>query len=93
MPNAPTHARRRRRSAHTRLRRERRARGFTQARLAAAVGVDQEAVSQWERLPVTTPRRRYRPALEAIFGLPIDELLKPDNDNGATGRADDAAHT
>ena len=62
----------------TRLARLRRERKLTLRAVAKACNCSHVAVLHWERGQVV-PQRRFRPTLEAIFGLPIEELLKPDD--------------
>jgi len=60
----------------------RRAAGLTQVQLAAAVGVPQQTISQWER-GVAAPRDDRRPHLARALGTTPAELFAyPDNGNG-----------
>lgn len=52
----------------------RRSAGITQTKLAAMMGVNQTAVSQWERDAVR-PATDKLPALAAALGCRIDELF------------------
>ncbi|MDP3486685.1 MAG: helix-turn-helix transcriptional regulator [Bacillota bacterium] len=56
------------------IRVKREAKGLTQCQLATAMGVDQTAVSQWER-GETLPRADRLPDLAKILGCTIDQLL------------------
>jgi len=56
------------------IRKKREAKGLTQDQLADALGVDQTAVSQWER-GVTLPRADKLPELAKLLGCTIDELF------------------
>jgi len=59
----------------TRLRTEREARGWSQQHLASLVGArDRSIVSRWEG-GSRKPYRRHAVRLEALFGLPIADLL------------------
>jgi hypothetical protein len=42
----------------------------------------------WESGSVKLPRRRFRSALEAIFGLSVEELFTPERTNGAAPKGD-----
>lgn len=57
------------------IRTRREAKGLTQGQLAKAMGVDQTAVSQWER-GETLPRAERLPDLARILGCSIDQLLR-----------------
>lgn len=60
----------------------RRAAGLTQVQLAAAVGVPQQTISQWER-GVAAPRDDRRPHLARALGITVAELFAyPDGTNG-----------
>jgi putative transcriptional regulator len=63
----------------TNLRHHRRARGMRQSDLADLLRVDQTTVSLWEN-GQALPRRRSAAALQAIFGVPLAELLQNDDD-------------
>lgn len=52
-----------------------------QAALAELLNVHQTTVSGWE-IGLATPRPRSIARLEAIFGVPIAELLAPETENG-----------
>lgn len=56
------------------IRAKREAKGLTQCQLARAMGVDQTAVSQWER-GETLPRADRLPMLAKILGCTVDQLL------------------
>ena len=56
------------------LRRQRKAKGMTQAALAASIGVTFQAVSKWET-GRSAPDVFLLPALAAVFGCPIDALF------------------
>ena len=60
-----------------RLRELREANGMSQQQFAAAMGVGQSVVSNWEA-EVALPRTRQLPALAKIFGCSIDELYAPE---------------
>ena len=47
---------------------------LSQAQLAALLGVNQTAVSQWER-GVVSPRAETLKKLAVVFGVTIDQLL------------------
>lgn len=51
--------------------------GITQAQLAEKIGVNQKAVSQWERGD-TNPSADKLPAIAATLGCTIDDLFKHD---------------
>lgn len=51
--------------------------GITQAQLAKKIGVNQKAVSQWERGD-TNPSADKLPAIAATLGCTIDDLFKHD---------------
>ena len=51
--------------------------GITQAKLAEKIGVNQKAVSQWERGD-TNPSADKLPAIAATLGCTIDDLFKQD---------------
>ena len=59
--------------------RERRLRGAisTQREVAKAVGVQESAVSKWER-GLTKPRADKLPLLAKLYGCTIEELLADD---------------
>lgn len=59
---------------HTRLREERRRRGWTQARLARTLHVSHTSVSHYE-VGFSRPRPATADALEDIFGIPAGDLL------------------
>lgn len=54
----------------------RRSRNLTQQQLADKLGIDQGAVSRWERCHIT-PSARYRQELEAILNAPLMEMDRP----------------
>lgn len=54
----------------------RRLRHLTQQQLAESLGIDQGAVSRWERGHIN-PSARYRQQLEAILGSPLMEMDQP----------------
>ncbi len=64
----------------TQLKRHRVAAGFTQLRLADAVGVSRQAVVEWQR-GAKHPYARNARKLEAVLGAPIAVLLAPENTN------------
>lgn len=81
---------------HTRLREERRARGWTQARLARTLHVSHTSVSHYE-VGFSRPRPATAAALSDIFGVPADELLsvaadltKPTATGASQGGTNDA---
>lgn len=80
----------RRQAMPTRLEVERRSRGWSQSDLARFVGLTSPgAASRWENLnrrPSTAVAQR----LEALLGLRLDELLAPENANGAAPEDDSA---
>lgn len=53
---------------------ERERAGLTQAEVAKTVGVDQSAVSLWER-GKTSPRAALLPELARLYGCTVDDLL------------------
>ena len=60
------------------LRDRRKARGYSQERLASALGVDRTTVSRWDR-GETVPQPEYRPKLAALLDLDLvtlDALIK-----------------
>lgn len=59
-----------------RIKNLRRTRHLTQQQLAEKLGIDQGAVSRWERCHIT-PSARYRKELEAIFDAPLMEMDQP----------------
>lgn len=64
------------------LQQMRRARGLSQAKLAALIGVHQTAISQWEK-GRTSPDRRSLSRLSEVLGVSIDALLGNDVTTGA----------
>ena len=50
--------------------------GFTQEYVAEAVGVSRQAVSKWEN-GASEPSTANLMALSKLYGLPVDELLRP----------------
>lgn len=68
---------------YTKLRSERKRRGWTLAYLAGLLNVHVSTVHLWEQ-GKHAPYRRTSDVLEAIFGMPIDALLEPENTNGRT---------
>ncbi len=56
----------------TTIRQLRQARGWTQERVARRVGVQQDAVSKWER--GYRPRAKYQQALADLFGVPVEAI-------------------
>lgn len=54
----------------------RRSRHLTQQQLAEKLGIDQGAVSRWERCHIT-PSARYRQELEAVLDAPLMEMDRP----------------
>ena len=61
----------------TRLRAVCRERGYSLRRLARELDTSPEAVRAWQA-GENRPQRRNARALQAVFGMPVDELLKPD---------------
>jgi transcriptional regulator with XRE-family HTH domain len=51
--------------------------GLTQKQAADALGVDQSAVSLWDR-GITRPRAALLPKVAKLYGCTVDELLAPD---------------
>lgn len=49
--------------------------GLTQKQAAAALGVDQSAISFWET-GANNPRASLLPRIAALYGCTVDELLK-----------------
>ena len=66
----------------TGIREMRVAKELTQDQLAAAVGVTQGAVVQWEN-GTTAPRFRTLPRLAEVLGVPVDKLVEAINENEA----------
>jgi len=54
----------------------RRSRHLTQQQLAEKLGIDQGAISRWERCHIT-PSARYRQELEAVLDAPLMEMDRP----------------
>lgn len=54
----------------------RRSKNLTQQQLAERLGIDQGAVSRWERCHIT-PSARYRQELEAVLEAPLMEMDRP----------------
>ena len=50
--------------------------GFTQEYVAEALGVSRQAVSKWEN-GASEPSTANLMALSKLYGLPVDELLRP----------------
>ena len=65
---------------HTEIRSRRLAKGITQVRLAALVGIGQPALVNWEHGRFAPEKLAVRERLETILGAPIDVLLE--NENG-----------
>lgn len=59
-----------------RIKNLRRSRHLTQQELAEKLGIDQGAVSRWERGHIT-PSARYRQQLEAVLEAPLMEMDQP----------------
>lgn len=59
-----------------RIKNLRRARHLTQQELAEKLGIDQGAVSRWERGHIT-PSARYRQELESVLEAPLMEMDQP----------------
>lgn len=59
-----------------RIKRLRRARNLTQQQLAEKLGIDQGAVSRWERGHIL-PSARYRQELELVLEAPLMEMDQP----------------
>lgn len=59
-----------------RIKKLRRSRHLTQQQLAERLGIDQGAVSRWERCHIT-PSARYRQELEAVLDAPLMEMDRP----------------
>lgn len=51
--------------------------GLTQKQAADKLGVDQSAVSLWDR-GITRPRASMLPEIAKLYGCTVDELLAPD---------------
>lgn len=49
--------------------------GLTQKQAAAALGVDQSAISFWET-SINNPRTAMLPKIAALYGCTVDELLE-----------------
>ena len=64
-------------SVHQRIRSGRLALGLTEKEFADRVGVSRGAVQQWEKPGGTAPTRRNQPAVAALLGLSISELMDP----------------
>lgn len=58
------------------LKARRTAAGFTQEYVAEALGVSRQAVSKWEN-GASEPSTANLMALSKLYGLPVDELLRP----------------
>jgi transcriptional regulator with XRE-family HTH domain len=72
----------------THLRRERLARGLTLRELAFVLDCSHSAIFYLEKKGrATTPRPGLRLRLERYFGLPVEVLLAPDNENGPAPRS------
>lgn len=65
-----------------RIRERREAQSLSQAALATTLGVNQTAVSQWER-GVSSPRASQLPALAEALHCSIDELYTPPENESA----------
>ncbi len=63
----------------------RRARGYSQEALAAALGVSRQAVSKWERAE-SAPDTDNIIALARLYGTSLDELLLGGREGGAEAR-------
>lgn len=62
--------------------------GLSQKDVAQKIGVDQSAVSLWEK-GKTRPRAALLPAIAKLYGVTVDELLKDDRSD--TGQSIDSA--
>ncbi len=58
------------------LKARRTATGYTQEYVAEALGVSRQAVSKWEN-GTSDPSTANLMALSKLYGLPVDELLRP----------------
>ena len=58
------------------LKARRTAAGFTQEYVAEVLGVSRQAVSKWEN-GASEPSTANLMALSKLYGLPVDELLRP----------------
>ena len=63
----------------------RRSADITQANLAAAMGVTQAAIAQWER-EISLPGTRQLPRLARVLGVPIGELFAEEEDDEEGGQ-------
>ena len=52
--------------------------GLTQEQLAKKMGLDQGAISHWER-GKNNPLRKYHKKLAKVLGVTVDDLLKEEN--------------
>lgn len=64
------------------IKERREAQSLSQATLAANLGVNQTAVSQWER-GVSAPRASQLPALAAALHCSIDELYSEEKEENS----------
>lgn len=53
--------------------------GLTQKQVAAALGVDQSAISFWET-GANNPRASMLPKIATLYGCTVDDLLKDEED-------------
>lgn len=53
--------------------------GLTQKQAAAALGVDQSAISFWET-GANNPRAALLPKIATLYGCTVDELLKDEKE-------------
>jgi transcriptional regulator with XRE-family HTH domain len=60
---------------HGNIARLRKAKGLSQSQLAALLGVDETAVSHWER-GINSPKGTRLTHLADIFGVAVDDLLR-----------------
>lgn len=66
--------RERARGPNAALRQARRAAGYSQKRLAEALGVSQGAVSKWEQFS-TKPRQEIREGIARLFGVIVESIF------------------
>ena len=67
-------------SIHQRIRDGRLRLKMTEEQFGERVGVSRGAVQQWEKEGGTAPRRKNQPAVAALIGVTVSELMRPDNE-------------